>query len=101
MARGFDAVDGPSASTPDTRPLLRAAALGVQAADRVAKGRAELPLAHPFRNDDEEVRKPGELLLLRPPSREPQIALELPGERVEHLRATVVLEVELACAAEM
>jgi len=73
----------------------------VQAPDRVAKGRADLPLAHLLRNDDEEVRKPGELLLLRPSRREPQVPLELPGERAERLGTPVVLQVELACTAGM
>jgi hypothetical protein len=62
----------------------------------VVKGRADLPLAHPLRNDEDEVRKPDELLLFRPPRREPEVALELPRERAERLGAPVVLEVELA-----
>jgi hypothetical protein len=76
-------------------------AADVQASDRVAKGRCDLPLALPLRNDGEQVRKPGEVLLLGPCRREPQVALKLPGERAERLRAPVVLEVELARAAGM
>ncbi len=52
-------------------------AADMQAPDRVAKRRADLPLAHPLRNDGEEVRKPGELQLLGPSRREPEVALEL------------------------
>jgi hypothetical protein len=36
------------------------------------------------------------ILILGPPRREPQVALEFPGERAERLGAPVVLEVELA-----
>jgi hypothetical protein len=78
------------------RERRRQRAADVQAPYRVAKRRADLPLAHPFRNDEEEVRKPAEIVLLGPPRREPEVALELSRQRAERLGAPVVLEVELA-----
>ena len=60
----------------------RERASGMDRPERVAKGRADLPLAHPLRNNDEEIGKPEKLLLLRPPRREPEVALELPSRRL-------------------
>jgi len=73
----------------------------MQAPGGVAKRRADLPLAHPLRDDEEEVREPGQLLLLRPPCREPEVALELARECAERLGTPVVLQVELAGSARM
>jgi len=69
--------------------------------DGMTKGRADLALAHPLRNDEEEIREPRKVLLLRPPRREPEVALELARQRAERLGAPVVLQVELARPAGM
>src|SRR6266545_1551739 len=79
----------------------RKRAADMQGAGRVTERRADLPLAHLLRNDEEEVRKPNKLPLVRPPRRESEVALELPGERAECLGAPVVLQVELARSAGM
>src|SRR6266508_156226 len=59
----------------------RKRAADMQGAGRVTERRADLPLAHLLRNDEAEVRKPNKLPLVRPPRRESEVALELPGAR--------------------
>src|SRR6266542_5818873 len=78
------------------RERLSQRCTAVNSLDRLAKCRADLPLAHPLRHYEEEVRKAGEVPLLRPASGEPQVALELSREGADRLRPAVVLQVELA-----
>src|SRR5262245_66674069 len=68
----------------------------LQTPDRETKRGVDLPLAHPLRDDDEDVREPRRLPFLRPVGCEPQVALELPREGADGLGPAVVLEIELA-----